>query len=75
MSEDPEIRAKLEIEVDRQSRLIAAIAGLEEGNEAHWTEDGKPDVFALRKVSGLKDVSATERDAAWEEFQKAKEAE
>ncbi len=75
MSEDPEIRAKLETEVDRQSQLIVAIAGLEEGNEAHWTNSGKPEVRALREATGLDDVSAAERDAAWEEFQKAKEAE
>ena len=75
MSEDPDIAAKLETEVDRQSRLIAGIDELEEGNKDHWAEDGKPDVFALRKVTGLKDASAAERDAAHEEWKKAKGAE
>lgn len=75
MADDPEIRAKIETEADRQSQLIAAIDELEEGNKDHWTEDGKPDVFALRKITDLKDASAAERDAAHEEWKKAKGAE
>ena len=57
----------------REARLIAAIGGLEEGNEAHWTTSGKPEVRALRAATGLDDVSAAERDAVWGEFQRAKE--
>ena len=80
VGEDPDIRPKLETvliagtieETDeetkptRHDRLVAAIDTFEEGNKEHWTEGGQPDVFALRKASGLKDTSATERDAAFE---------
>ena len=61
-------------EIVRQEQLIVAIAGLEEGNEAHWTKGGLPEVRALQAATGLADVSAAERDAAWEEYRKAKEA-
>ena len=72
---DPDIRERIEAEVaadraaaepTRKERLVAGIGALEEGNKEHWTEDGRPDVFALRKAVGLKDVSAAERDAAFE---------
>ena len=55
-----------EAEPTRHERLVAAIGELEEGNKEHWTEGGQPDVFALRKATGIKDVSADERDAAFE---------
>ena len=70
MADDPEIAAKVDSEIDRQSRLIAAIPHLEEGNEAHWTKAGKPECRALEKATGFTDVSAAERDAAWEEYLK-----
>ena len=73
MAADPEIAPKVDNEVDRQEKLIAAIAGLEEGNEAHWTESGAPKVSALEAATGLADVTAAERDAAWEEYRAAKE--
>ena len=81
MEEDPDIRAQVEAaiaaraaadgekgdaEPTRVERLTAAIDELEEGNKEHWTEDGKPDTFALRKASGLGDASAAERDEAFE---------
>ena len=37
----------------------------EEPLEEHWTKSGKPDVGALRVRTGLRDLSAQERDAAW----------
>ena len=72
MAEDPEIAGKVESEISRQEQLIAAIAGLEVGNEAHWTKSGKPQVDALEAATGLESVSGAERDAAWEEYEKAK---
>ncbi|MDE2904499.1 MAG: hypothetical protein OXQ28_00275 [Acidobacteriota bacterium] len=76
VGEDPDIRPKLEAvlvagtveesEPTRHERLVAAIGELEGGNKEHWTEGGQPDVFALRKATGIKDVSADERDAAFE---------
>ena len=73
MAADPEIAPKVDNEVDRQEKLIAAIDGLEKGNEAHWTQSGVPQVSALEAATGLADVTAAERDAAWEEYQAAKE--
>ena len=52
-------------EEGREAALRAAIAGLEPGRDDHWTRDGRPEVRALREASGLDDVSAAERDAAW----------
>lgn len=71
MAEDPEIAPKIDDQVDRQERLIVAIAGLEEGNEEHWTRDKRPQVSAIEAATGLRDVSAAERDAAWAEYLKA----
>ena len=72
MAEDPEIAGKVESEISRQEQLIAAIAGLEAGNEAHWTKSGEPRTDALEAATGLESVSGAERDAAWEEYEKAK---
>ena len=49
----------------RVARLRAAIAGLTPGDPDHWTRDGRPEVRALRAASGLADITAGERDAAW----------
>lgn len=51
--------------VERAVRLIEAIAGCEPG------KGGKPTVATLKKASGLSDVNAAERDAAWEAHVKA----
>jgi len=40
-----------------------AVASLEEGNEKHWTNDGRPDVRALADAGC--EMSAKERDDAW----------
>ena len=56
---------------DRMARLAAAIDALEPGREDHWTRDGRPEVRALREASGLADVTAAERDAAWADVQAA----
>ena len=80
MEDDPEIRAKIEsaivdraaaeaegeAEPTRREKIVAGIDLLEEGNKEHWTEGGQPDVFALRKATGLGDISAAERDEAFE---------
>ncbi len=42
---------------------------LEEGNKAHWTKDGKPEVKALADILG-RNVSAKERDEAWNKYNK-----
>ncbi len=64
-ADDDEIRAKVESAVDRHQLLVDAIDDLEPGKEEHWTGEGKPEVRALAKESGLQHVTAAERDAAW----------
>ena len=54
---------------DRQAQLLAAITGLEEGNPDHWTKSGKPEVRTLETATGLKDLTATERDTVWAAYQ------
>lgn len=73
MADDEEIAAKIDSEVSRQKKLIAAIAGLDPENRDHWIADGRPSTKAIEAATGLEEVSAAERDAAWVEFEKAKE--
>lgn len=49
----------------RVQRAAAAIDELAPGDPSHWTQAGKPEVAALRRVSGVHDLTAAERDAAW----------
>lgn len=53
----------------RHDRIVMAIADLTPGRDDHWTRAGKPEVAALRAATGLDDVTAAERDAAWATFQ------
>ena len=50
---------------DRAGVIAAAIGALEAGNPDHWTRSGKPEVRALERLTGLSDISAAERDAAY----------
>ncbi|MCY4548127.1 MAG: hypothetical protein OXC28_07155 [Defluviicoccus sp.] len=75
ISDDQAIRAKLETEIERQTALIAAIDELDPDNREHFTAAGKPKTDALEEAAGLRDVTAAERDAAWEEYLKAGAAE
>ena len=54
---------------DRASRIVTAIAELVPGRDDHWTRSGKPEVAALRAITGFGDVTAADRDAAWTAFQ------
>ena len=60
---------------DRAVRLIAAIGELGSDNSEHWTTSGKPRTEALEAVGGLENVSAAERDAAFEAYLSGKEGE
>ena len=55
----------------REERILEGVGKLDPENEDHFTKSGVPDVSALREASGVDDVSAAERDAAWKEHQKA----
>jgi len=62
------IEQKAGISDDRLSDLVDAIDSLEGDNHEHWTNAGKPEVSALKRVTGG-DVTAAERDAAWAYYQ------
>ena len=62
-------------DADRAARLIAAIGALaadkpqeRQENLKYWTASGKPKTEALEAASGLDNVSAVERDAAWQNY-------
>ena len=71
LSEDPKIRAEIGFAAGRRFRLVAAVAGLDPDNPDHFTRSGKPEVRALEAASGLTDVGAAERDAAWKDYRQA----
>ena len=48
--------------------IVDAIGKLEDGNAEHWTKGGKPEVRALEAVLNY-DITAAERDAAWDAYQ------
>ena len=64
VSAPPEGRGK----AARLEILAGAIEGIPH-DDAHYTSAGVPRTDALETASGLDDVTATERDAAWVAFQ------
>ncbi len=52
--------------VDRAGLLRDAVPTLDADDEDAWTRGGKPTPDALGAAAGLPDVTAAERDAAWE---------
>lgn len=73
MEDDPEIWGKVfpdpdldpEPELTREERLAAAVGQLEAGNPDHFNKDGTtPSIAALEALTGLDDITASERDAA-----------
>ena len=69
---DDEIRAKAESAIDRHSLLVDAMDDLDPDNADHWNADGETaSIRALEKETGLKDVTADERDAAQAAARKA----
>ena len=50
----------------RSERIVAAILELDPAKRSDWTKSsGAPTTAAIERVSGLKDASAIERNAAW----------
>lgn len=49
-------------------QIVAAIAMLDTADKTSWTSGGKPQVAALEKVL-QKQISAAQRDEAWETYQ------
>ena len=53
--------------------LAAACAALDPADASRWTRSGVPKLAALRAASGLSDITAAERDAAWAAHQAARD--
>lgn len=47
----------------KMQAILAAIDELDEDNEAHWTNDGKPDARALTSILGYQVTSAERNEA------------
>lgn len=54
--------------VNEADEIVAAIGQLNPENPDHWTKAGKPDVAALEAILD-RDISADDRDAAWQRAQ------
>jgi len=53
---------------ERLTQYVEAISLLDPENEEHFTQSGKPEVDNLKELID-KDVTAAERDLAWEAYQ------
>ena len=47
------------------SDIISAISKLVEGEETHWTNDGKPEVKAINELLEDGKIKAVDRDRIW----------
>lgn len=56
---------------ERRTRLVRAAAVIRPDAEGDWTQRGlrRPTVAALQRETGLGDITASERDAAWAEYE------
>lgn len=54
-------------ETDGFAQLIAACGELDQDktNKNHWTQSGMPQIAALEGLSGVKNITATDRDLAY----------
>ena len=52
--------------VDRMDLAVEAIRGMSTEDDSLLTADGRPTVQAIRQLSGIDDLTASERDQAWE---------
>lgn len=50
---------------ERYARILEAVGQLDRASGGDWTASGAPTVAALERQTGLTDVTAAERDAAW----------
>lgn len=53
---------------ERIGLMVAAIDELDVNNDEDFTDSGKPRVEALEAASGISEITATERDTAWENY-------
>ena len=70
---DPVMAASENCDDNRNECVMEAINSLDSENTALWTKKGKPRVDALKVTTGLGDITAAERNAAWKAFPKWQE--
>lgn len=58
--------------LSEEEELQAVIGGLDVMDATLWTDGGKPQVKAIEAVLG-RQISAADRDEAWDIFQKSRE--
>lgn len=54
--------------------IRAAMGELTPGNDDHFTSAGLPEIAALKKLTGLSSIPASERDDCWERFRSSEPA-
>ena len=65
-----EVRA-MSLDEARRELIAAGVRGLDPAKKELWTAAGAPAVDALEDVTGLADIAAAERDAAWDAHAKS----
>ena len=53
----------------REQRILAAMANLDPEKKSDFTRSGKPQISALEKRAQLTDITGTERDELWAQWQ------
>ena len=53
---------------DRMLALVDAVSHIDDDDRTLWTSEGKPTLGAIRAASSLPDVTAAERDLAWQDY-------
>lgn len=66
---DEVVEKAVEAQVDRIAAIVAAIDELDPDND--FTKEGAPMTGALQEVTGLENITATERDQAFVEYNTA----
>ena len=57
------------IRLERMREAMSEI-GADSDSENNWTDDGKPTIEALRRITGLYDITVSERDKVYEIWKK-----
>ena len=51
---------------NRKASILAALRDLDPADGDNWTRSGKPQIHAIEAAIGLNDITAAERDDAWD---------
>ena len=66
---DAEVARAMSVEELRAALIHVAMRGLEPANADHFTAAGLPVAAALQQATGLRSISAAERDEIWPDVQ------